>query len=66
MDNFNFRPSFAPIINDSPLRYSVAMYRGKKRIVVAWFSSEAPALDYLARCRRDNPYAKFDCVQSLF
>lgn len=66
MDYIDFRPRFAPIINDSPLRYSVGMYRGKKRIIVAWFSDENPAFEYLIRCRRDNPYAKFDCIQSLF
>lgn len=65
MDSIDFRPSFSPIINGSPLRYSIGMYRGKKRIIVAWFADETPAIDYLARCRRDNPYAKFDCLQSL-
>lgn len=66
MDYIDFGPKFAPIINGSPLRYSVAMYRGKKRIIVAWFADETPAIAYLARCRRDNPYAEFDCLQSLF
>lgn len=65
MDCIEFRPSFSPIINGSPLSYSVGMYRGKKRIIVAWFADETPALEYLVRCRRDNPYAKFDCLQSL-
>jgi len=66
MDRFDFRPRFAPIINGYPLRYSVAMYRGKKRIVVAWFADESSALEYLARCRRDNPFFKFDCLLSMF
>lgn len=66
MDHFEFRPSFSPIIDGSPLRYSVGMYRGRKRIVVAWFADEAHAIGYLVRCRRDNPYAEFDCLESLF
>lgn len=66
MDYIDFRPRFSPIINGSHLCYSVAMYRGKKRIIVAWFADETSASEYLIRCRRDNPYAKFDCIQSLF
>lgn len=66
MDYIDSRPKFAPIINSCPLRYSVVMYRGKKRTVVAWFADEVPALEYLVRCRRDYPYAKFACLRSLF
>lgn len=66
MDSLDFRPRFSPIIDGSPLRFSIGMYRNKKRIIVAWFADETPALEYLARCRRDNRYAKFDCLQSLF
>lgn len=66
MDNFDFRPRFSPIINSTPHRYSVGAYRGRKRVVIAWFVDESPANDYLARCRRTNPYIKFDCLKSLF
>ena len=66
MNYFDFRPRFSPIINSSPLRYSIGMYRGKKRITVAWFADETSAIEYLIRCRRGNPYVKFDCLQSLF
>ena len=66
MDYFDSRPRFSPIINSVPYRYSVGVYRGKKRVLLAWFLEEAPANDYLARCRRDHPNAKFDCLQSLF
>ena len=66
MDNFDFRPRFSPIINNTPYRYSVAAYRGKKRVVIAWFADKSPADDYLVRCRRINPYIKFDCLKSLF
>lgn len=66
MDYFDFTPRFSPIVNSVPHRYSVAAYRGKKRVVIAWFVDEGPANDYLARCRRTNPYIKFDCLKSLF
>nr|DAV15220.1 MAG TPA: hypothetical protein [Microviridae sp.] len=66
MDYFDFRPRFSPIVNSAPYRYSIGVYRGKKRFIIAWFADEIPANDYLVRCRRDNPYAKFDCLQSLF
>jgi len=66
MDYFDFKPKASPIINGVPLRYSVAAYRGKKRVVIAWFLDASPANDYLALCRRSNPYIKFDCLESLF
>jgi hypothetical protein len=65
MDYFDFRPRFSPIIDSIPYRYSVAAYRGKKRVVLAWFAEETAANDYLIRCRRDHPSIKFDCLQSL-
>lgn len=66
MDRYDYIPRFAPTVNGAPLRYSVGMYQDKKRVIVAWFADEAAAIDYLIRCRRDNPYAKFDYLQSLF
>lgn len=66
MDNFDFRPRSFPIVNSAPLRYSVGAYRGKKRVIIAWFVDEGSANDYLVRCRRTNPYIKFDCLKSLF
>lgn len=66
MDNFDFRPRYSPVINSAPHRYSVGAYRGKKRVVIAWFVDRAPANDYLFRCRRTNPCVKFDCLESLF
>lgn len=65
MDYFDFRPRFSPIINSIPHRYSVGAYLGRKRVVLAWFADEASANDYLARCRRDHPRVKYDCLQSL-
>lgn len=66
MDYFDFRPRLSPIINGAPQRYSVGAYRGRKRVVIAWFADETSANDYLVRCRRTNPYIKFDCLKSLF
>ena len=66
MDFFDFpRPRFFPIVDGAPYRFSVAAYRGRKRVVIAWFSSEADAKAYLSRCRSDRPYVKFDCLESL-
>jgi hypothetical protein len=66
MDNFDFRPRFSPNVSGLPLRYSVGAYRGRKRVVIAWFADEFSANDYLVRCRRTNPYVRFDCLQSIF
>lgn len=66
MDKLDFRFRFSPIVTGVPLRYSVAAYRGRKRVVIAWFADEGPANDYLARCRRTNPSIKFDCLRSFF
>lgn len=66
MDYFDFRPKASPIIDGTPLRYSIAAYRGKKRVIIAWFVDKFAAKDYLIRCRRTNPYIKFDCLESLF
>ena len=65
MDNFDFRPRFSPIVDSTPYRYSIGAYRGKKRVVIAWFSDETPASDYLVRCRLDYPGVKFDCLRSI-
>ena len=65
MDRFDFRPRFSPIIDNTPYRYSVGAYRGRKRVTIAWFSDEIPAADYLVRCRIDHPGVKFDCLRSF-
>lgn len=66
MDYFDFRPKYSPVINGVPYGYSIGAYRGRKRVIIAWFADETPANDYLVRCRRTNPYVKFDCLKSLF
>jgi len=65
MDYFDFRPRFSPVVDSTPYRYSIGAYRGKKRVVIAWFSDETPATDYLVRCRLDHPGVKFDCLRSI-
>lgn len=66
MDIFDFKPRFSPIVDGISYRYSIGAYRGKKRVVIAWFVDESSANDYLVRCRRTNPSIKFDCLKSLF
>lgn len=66
MDYFDFRPRFSPIVNGVAFRYSIGAYRGKKRVVIAWFDDEVSANDYLVRCRLDHPCIKFDCLRSIF
>ena len=66
MDYFDvFRPRFSPVVNSIPYRYSVAAYRGNKRVIIAWFSDEYAAIDYCRRCRSVRPYVKFDYLKSL-
>jgi len=65
MDNFDLRSRFSPVVDSIPYRYSIGVYRGKKRVVIAWFSDEIPARDYLVRCRLDRPSIKFDCLRSF-
>ena len=65
MDIFDFRPRFSTVIDSNPYRFSIGAYRGRKRVVIAWFSEEEPANDYLVRCRLDYPAIKFDCLRSF-
>ena len=65
MDYFDFRPRFSPVIDNLSYRYSIGAYRGRKRVIIAWFADEISASDYLVRCRLDHPSIRFDCLQSL-
>lgn len=65
MDYFDFRPTFSPVVNSIAYRYSIGAYRGRKRVIIAWFADETSAKDYLVRCRLDYPSVRFDCLQSL-
>lgn len=66
MDNFDFRPRFSPIVDSVSYCYSVGAYRGKKRVVIAWFADKDSARNFLVRCRFDSPSVKFDCLRSIF
>ena len=65
MDLFDFRPRFSPVIDSISYRFSIGAYSGKRRVIIAWFSDETPANDYLIRCRLDHPSIKFDCLKSF-
>jgi hypothetical protein len=65
MDYFDFRPRSSPVVDSIAYRFSIGAYRGKKRVVIAWFSDENSANDYLVRCRLDHPGVKFDCLRSF-
>ena len=63
---YSSQPRFSPVVGDVPYRYSVAVYHGKKRVIIAWFSTESDAIEYLIFCRRTNPSDIFDYLQSMF
>ena len=65
MDSFYF-PKASPVVEGVPLRYSVAFYRGRRRIVIGWFQDFDNAMDFLKRSRRSNPHLKYDLCKSLF
>ena len=56
-------PSSVPLKN---YRWSVGFYRGRKRVVIAWFEDEMDAVDYCARCRHSRLDIKYDYLQSMF
>lgn len=51
---------------ERPLRYSVGFYRGRCRVVLAWFADFSAAKDYLSRLRASYPHLKADLLKSLF
>lgn len=67
MDYFDpFRPRYCPVVDSAPYRYSVGAYRGRKRVVIAWFLDEKSASDYCRRWHLYRPDVKFDCLKSIF
>lgn len=65
MDSFYF-PKASPVVEGITLRYSVAFYHGRRRIVIGWFQDFNDAMDFLKRSRRDKPHLKYDLCKSLF
>lgn len=61
-----YYPKASPIVEGVPLRYSVAYYHGRRRIVIAWFRDLDKAMDFLERSRRYRSYIKYDLCKSLF
>ena len=47
-------------------RWSVGFYRGRRRVVIAWFEDESAAIDYCSNCRRLRSDLKYDYLQSMF
>lgn len=66
MAAFDFCARFSPVIDSISYRYSVGLYHGGKRVIIAWFADESSAIDYLARCRFERPHVKYDYLRSLF
>ena len=71
MTRFRDMEDFRSWVHPSPIplknyRWSVGFYRGKKRVVIAWFEDEASAIDYYIRCRQSRPDIKYDYLQSFF
>lgn len=67
MDYFDpFRPRYCPVVASTPCRYSVGAYRGRKRVVIAWFPDEKSASDYCRLWHLYRPDVKFDCLKSIF
>ncbi len=65
MEDFRswFHPSPVPL---KSYRWSVGYYRGRKRVVIAWFEDEFSAADYCLNCRQSRPDFKYDYLQSFF
>lgn len=71
MKRFRDMEDFRSWVHPSPVplknyRWSVGYYRGRKRVVIAWFEDEFSASDYCLNCRRSRPDFKYDYLQSFF
>lgn len=65
MDPF-YCPCRPCVETDRTFRFSVGYYRGRKRVILAWFLEHHDAQDFAVRLRRDNPRYKIDVLQTLF
>lgn len=65
MDWF-YCPFRSPVEADRPVRFSVGYYRGRKRVVLAWFAEHHDAQEFADRLRRYNPHYKIDVLRTLF
>lgn len=64
--NFFDIPTSCPVVEGTPLRYSVGFYRGRRRTVIAWFADYKEAHDYLIKSIILRPYFKYDILKSMF
>ena len=68
MDKFVFprQKRTFPVSGDHVFCYSVGCYRGKKREVLAWFTTFHDANLFLERIVHDFPHLHFDVLNSMF
>lgn len=65
MDAFDLL-KVAPLAPNRFIRYSVGCYKGRKRIVVAWFEDESRAVAYREYLAGRFPRLRFDYLRTLF
>ncbi len=67
MDQYDAnRPIYGPRSGDITFRWSVGLYRNKKRIIIAWFARADEAAEFLASARKSYPGRFYDILQSIF
>ena len=67
MDHYDAnRPIYGLRSGDIKFRWSVGLYSGKKRIIIAWFEHIDEAAEYLASARKSHPGRLYDILQSVF
>lgn len=67
MDQYDInRPIYGPRSGDIAFRWSVGLYRNKKRIIIAWFVHADEAAEFLASARKSHPGRLYDTLQSIF
>ena len=67
MDQYDAnRPIYGPRSGDIKFRWSVGLYFGKRRTIIAWFEHIDEAAEYLASARKSHPDRFYDILQSIF
>ena len=67
MDQYDVnRPIYGPRSGDTHFRWSVGLYRNKKRIIIAWFEHIDEAAEFLVFARKSHPDRSYDILQSIF
>lgn len=60
------RPVYGLRSGDIKFRWSVGLYCGKKRVVIAWFEHVDEAAEFLVSARKSHPGRFYDILQSIF